>query len=205
MKSIVKVPVKIVIHGDERAGRAMIGFAKVQVIILEKQMSKQNLKQGSRTIKPSPGVIIDCWSCFNLQQITITVPSGVEKKKDDDGYCLCFPCFALGVIESINSVFTTEQKEDGYRYYYDVSVCNDSTFILFENQEVKSAAWGIYFIGQYVLISVEAVDSTTPPADCCSDKTCLVNDLSNTDKILADNLIVTPIFVQGMQKWQTSP
>jgi hypothetical protein len=203
-----KVPKKIIITGDIDRGKTYIGQADSQLNILQNQMRFQNLKQGWRTVKLADDVVVECWSCFSLSAVRIhVVPAGpeVEKLEEEKKKCLCFPCFAFGVIEEITTEYNTQQLENGYRYYYNVSVCDDDTYVLFENYSIKSAGWERYHAGQYVLVSVDAANPADVFPDCCKDSDCLVSDRTDDEKMYEAFLIIAPFFIkEEMVEWRKS-
>lgn len=207
------IPVKITVTGNIPEGRKLVGFAKKQMAILENLMSFQGLKQGARTVKPFPGVVVECWSRFSLQEIRVHVAGGheeepkiVEEGQSEQQECLCLPHFAMAIITKV----TPEKPAPGDVNYeaalaaynltlptrlfqYDVEICSTDAYIVFEG--AYDANFGRYEAGQYVLAAPgEEMLTWDSPLDCA--RGCLV------DSPRFDNLIIVPIHVPGkMKKW----
>ncbi len=92
-----KIPRKVVLEGDIGAAKTQIGRATSELNILEQQMKHRNLKQGSRTVRLDKGIVIEVWSCFNLQQVAIHVPGG-EVPSPLERYCWCNCNFSTGIV-----------------------------------------------------------------------------------------------------------
>lgn len=205
------VPIKIIIKGDFVTGRGMVGFAKDQMRILETSMSFQKLKQGSRTVKPFRNIVVECWSSFSLQVITIHVtpppPSvkGYGHKEPLKRKCHCFPCFSFGIIDKIRTVPTDEEYYGGVRFEYDISICQGESFFILENYEVKAAGWEEYYEKQFVMVTIDVEDIDDTPPDCCIKKNCFVTDFEDEEKLVPECFQIAPLFVTGeMTQWQTS-
>jgi hypothetical protein len=70
-------PVKIKLGGNRGAGQSYIKFATAQLSILERQMSFQNLNEGSRVVSPIEGVTVWCISKFGKKEVQIQVDQHV--------------------------------------------------------------------------------------------------------------------------------
>ncbi len=57
--------------GNQEEGRKWIGSAISQLRILEEQLTWQNLKQGHRTVRIGPGVIVECVRCFHMAEVVV--------------------------------------------------------------------------------------------------------------------------------------
>lgn len=157
-----RVPKKIEIIGDVVKGKTFIGIANSQLKILEQQMSYQNLKQSHRTIKVQ-GIVIECWSCFNLQGIKITVTGGGGKKGDTYNLCYCNCHLAHGYIIN-NRVSCYEPFDYSYSNYsptYDVEVCNrEDHYVLIT--EALPLFGRPFYDGEKVLVLFEPDDINDP-------------------------------------------
>lgn len=166
------IPTKIVMSGDIQTAKADIGFARLQMGILENQMRFRDLQQGSLTRRSANGSVIECWSCFGLRQINITAPGGKPVRRKKRQFCFCNGCVALGVIAAVHDITfyaddpTTDidnlcyDRVDDYAqsssYYcgdivYDVDVCNEHFFVRFLG--VMATDNTPYCIGQQVLVA----------------------------------------------------
>ncbi len=157
-----KVPRKVVVVGNVKEGKKLIGAADGQLRILEQQMSFQDLKQGARTIKLRPGVVIECWSCFTLQGVKITVNTGIGKPIERIEWVECFcGChisqgFVIGVDKQL-CCYDFELRTTTYT----VSVCvkkEPPHYMYVEMQNTPSAGFSPIEIGQPVVLA------WTPPA-----------------------------------------
>ncbi len=210
------IPVKIIVTGDITRGRELVGFAKAEMAKLERLMSFQGLQQGSRTVSPFPGVVVECWSKFSLQQIHVHVvppPSGGEepppepKKKKE---CLCFPHFAFAIVTKVTPAiplradfdFTADYdtalqnyEKDLYKtwFQYDLEICHQTFYIKYEG--AYDANFGRYYKGQYVLVTMaDDMDAWQNPTDC--NRACLV------DSPKFDKLTIAPLHVlKNMNEW----
>jgi hypothetical protein len=199
-----RVPKRIVITGDVDRGKTYIGQADSQLNILQNQMQFQNLKQGWRTVRLADDVVVECWSCFSLSAVRIHVtPSRYvdEKREREEKWCLCFPCFASGVIEK---VFPEEATEDdlinGVRFTYDISVCTGSAYVLFKDFKIRSAGWGKYYNGQLVWVSLDIMSIDSIPR-CCEDTKCLINREKDLVVGSLTSLSVMPVYFPEIKKW----
>lgn len=211
------IPAKFIVTGDEVQGRALIGFARDELRKLKRDMGFQELKEGFRTVRPFPGVVIECWSSFNLAVVSIYVqpllplPGGKRKKYVRTKDCLCLPHFAVGgIIDVIPEVPVIEEEESqndfnvreaAYatflltgQFTYNVEVCMEDRYLLYEG--MYSSGWGRYYEGQKVIVTVgERMDSWDIPLDCA--KSCL----SKLPRF--DTLVICGIHVPGyMKKWK---
>lgn len=198
-----KVPKKIVVTGDIDRGRTYIGQADSQLNILQNQMRFQNLDQGWRTVKLAEDVVVECWSCFSLSAVHIhaTPPKPAEKKKEElIRECLCLPCFTAGIVEK---VYPEEVTEDdlikGVRFTYDISVCNDTLYILFKDFRIRSAGWEQYYAGQAVWVALDAAHDAPP--SCCNDSECLISEDKDFGDGALDSLAVLPVYFPELKKW----
>jgi hypothetical protein len=211
------IPVKITVKGDTARGRELIGFAKAEMAKLERLMSFQGLKQGSRTVSPFPGVVVECWSRFSLQEIVVHVAPGGEQGaesvvvEEEKRECLCFPHFSFGVIAAVHPEIPERESFDfaadyeaalvdynedlpAQLFQYDVEICYGPDYLKFEG--AYDANFGRYNKGQYVLVTIGAeMEAWAVPLDC--DRSCLVNSPR------FDELIISPIHVNKKMddKW----
>ncbi len=151
------IPVAIQVTGDIQVGRGYIGYAKTQLGKLKRSMSFQKLNEGySGELKPYPGVVVECWSTFNLTRIAIHVDTpGKERNPAIDAKrkrCLEFPCFALGYIVKEGTA------EDGSpldmlspERRYDVELCTYGMYYMIER--CNTSDFATYDIGEQVLVS----------------------------------------------------
>lgn len=156
------IPAKIVITGDVVRGRGFIKFAKEQLNILERLMSFQGLNEGVRTVKPYPGVVVECWSSFSLHEVRIHVEPGKGgdvsvSEEDKKQRCPEFQCYTVGYIvgptEGLN-MDTPERR-------YDVQICRlRSMYVLL--MACKTSDFATYEPDEQVL--VHKVWATFP---CC--------------------------------------
>jgi len=197
------IPVKIVVDGDLVRGKELIGFAKDQMRILQRQMSFQKLNEGNRQVQPFPGVLVECWSSYSLKEIYIYVeppkPSGGEPiiPPKEERYCPCFPHFTLGKIVTvipelsdplIAADITFLETE---RFMYDVEICDSHLYILFEG--VYSTGWEMYNVNQMVVVGV-ANNQGPGTFDC--DRNCVL------DAIPFEVFVVAPFYLNsGMDEW----
>jgi len=204
------IPVKIVIDGDIPRGKLFIGMAKGQMQRLRRSMSFQKLREGFNTTTPFPGVVVQCWRSHSLEVINIYVEpvggaGGVAQPKPEQWKeCLCVPHFSFGIV-----ILVTPEKpaddadpEDiaaynefllgGERFTYSINLCNTRRYILYEN--VYSAGWEKYNVGQYVLVSM-GNDDPIGSYDC--ERRCLLQEPE------FEVFIVSPLHALGkMKKWQ---
>jgi hypothetical protein len=144
------IPVRIIVTGDASKGRELIGFAKNQMSILENLMSFQSLNQGSRTVSPFPGVVVECWSSFSLQEIRIYVEEFFEEGEEKGEYievkeCFCNCNFSFGVVIAVG-----EELEKDISLY-DVAACKSKEFfVLYQN--IIASDFAQYSVGQKVLV-----------------------------------------------------
>lgn len=139
--------------GDHDLCATLRRRAIVEVGILEKLMRFQGISQDWRTVEVSPGVFIECWSCFGLRQIVITTPTKGEKKKRSMIKCFCNGCLSLARVLNVRHItFANDNPLDesdnlcidrvtayperskyfcGY-VVYDVEACTGSVYSLFE-------------------------------------------------------------------------
>ena len=186
------IPTKIIVTGDIPAGKEFIGFAKNQLSILRKEMSFQKLNEGARTVKPFPGVIVECWSSFNLSEIRIHMlpgAGGVEEAHEEKKIreCLCLPNFSFAIIVA------AEYGGDADEAVYDAEVCTTTDYVLYIG--LRSNGWARYYVGQFVLVTVgDEMEAWEQPLDCGRD--CLI------DTPRFDNLMVSPISIPSkMHRW----
>lgn len=181
-----KVPRTIIISGDQEKGVSLIGFADAQLKILENEMRFQRLKQGHRTVRVDQQSVVECWSCFALQQVTIHVdPAGGKPKKKREWQCFCNQCLSVGRVLRINNGVAGQAEETfcGFaweiypeRYYcteeitYDVELCvNGNLYILAMNSMPTDHT--PHCPGDIVLCHVHQVDTLvdTTAYDLCYD------------------------------------
>ena len=98
------IPTKVVIIGDLARGQMFKGFAENQLRILRRSMKFQDLNEGSKTVKPYPDVVVECWSSFSLSEINIHVLGKKgegeeleEEKKKQKCFCTCH--LTIGFIQ----------------------------------------------------------------------------------------------------------
>lgn len=200
------IPVKTVLTGSTEYSQLFIGFARRQMKILERLMSFQKLNQGSRTVKPFDGVIVECWSSFSLQEVRIHVDEaaffGVARQERRRAIeCPCFPCFSLGRILAVRS------ESDGLtmeKAVYDVDVCKKDFYVRYENYPIYSLGLETYKEGQFVMVAVEAVerlyDSVMPK--CLGNTSCVVSS-ADPYEFLPETLFVVPVYMtDGMKRWE---
>lgn len=189
---MIRIPTKIVIEGDLVEGRRLVGYAKSQMAILENQMSFQKLKQGHRKLNdPASGVVIECTACYGHLDIYIYVPPPGGEERKTRKYCRCYPCYSLGVIESVTpETVTTTWLESGARFVHSVSVCSVDQYVIYEN--IPAAGAEKYNVGQNVMVAGQR------PAEF-ADIDCLTG-WAEEDLTL---LFISPLFDEsGMELWR---
>lgn len=167
------IPTKIVPIGDRQTVLHDMGFARVQMEILEGEMRHNGLSQGSRTRRAPHGSVVECWSCFDLRQITITAPPrpGGEPKPPRQ-WCYCNGCIALAKITAVHDITFLDDdpsiteddlcydRVDSYparvKYYggypaYDAYVCAGSSYVIFEG--IGAIDNMPYCVGDKVLVA----------------------------------------------------
>lgn len=206
------IPVKIVIDGDIPRGKLLIGMAKNQMQRLRRSMEFQKLREGFNTTTPLPGMVVQCWRSHSLEVINIYVEpvvgaaGGEPQKPEQERKCLCVPHFTFGVVTLVTPDAPAEgaSPEDiaayqefllgNARFMYSVNLCSIRRYVLYEN--VYSAGWEKYNVGQYVLVSM-GDDAPIGYYDC--NRKCLLQEPG------FDVFIVSPIHALGkMKKWQYS-
>lgn len=214
------IPCSIIVTGDLARGRGFIGYAKTHMDILSRSMQFQKLNEGHRTLRPYPGVVVECWASFSFRQIKISVepPTGMADiagiKKKQERECFCFPHFSFGIIlktgPSLPLVAEYEYPEDytaalavyrdtllTSRFQYDVEICAKEFYLVFEG--AYDANFGVYVVGQFVLVSIgDEMTDWDVPLDC--DRECLVN----LPKF--EELIIAPFHIaEQMVQWFDLP
>lgn len=161
----MKSPTRLVFLGDRFEAQRHTGRARKEMLILENSMSFQGLKQGARTVRPYPGVVIECWSCFSLRQANIYVEQvgGADDQPREWRECFCCTCFAIGKILNIYEETTSVCR------YYDVEVCQGGLesyrYEIIEGVQAVDAGW--YTEGQLVMLGCIPSEEVE---HCCPDQ-----------------------------------
>jgi hypothetical protein len=82
-------------HGDRFAALHLSGFAKAQMIVLEKDLRLRKLNQGVRRVHFEDGTQIICSKCFNIRNVDIFVP---VKAQMEETNTLTFDYAVLTII-----------------------------------------------------------------------------------------------------------
>jgi len=144
----MKVPTKVTVSGDVEKGKSYIGLAQSQMNILENQMQFQGLKQSSRTVKYSNGLVIECWSCFSLRQVTVFYPGGERFQEEKGKLCFCNCHMSVGQVRY-------QPNHNAYSHMipttlYDVLLCyNKERFTFLKN--IPSAGFHKYLSGPLII------------------------------------------------------
>jgi len=194
-----RIPRRTQIVGDIPTGKKLIGYADSQLRILENQMGFQGLKQGSRTVRPHRDIVIECWSCFSLQGIKITVlGSGRDKaEKISLEECMCFPCYAMGIVTNVTEV-TSAEAMMGFKYLCDLDICSGkkTQLVKYINYPIRPVGWEKYYLGQYVMVSAFCEDGCIMNAD--TKKSCLTvtyaAECYQSSKHGFCNLVILPLY-----------
>lgn len=150
----MKVPCKIVIHGDRTRGQMLYGVAKSKLAILEHDQSLGKCTQEWRTDVLDTGEVIECCSSFNMRTIHIhTYPPKRVLGKRRERECFCSCHLSKGTVIKVTKELCC------YDYLlpdtvYDVEICIDEwqwdRYVLVEG--VSSLDFSPIEIGQKVLV-----------------------------------------------------
>ncbi len=193
------VPRKVVCEGNLEESKRLIGEADSQLRILEQQMTFQGLKQAVRTVRPFPGVLIQCWSCFTQQGVRIITPGGQPDKVEITlRECLCGCNFAVGQIVEVIEVENADYK------LYTVKACNSKTYTQYEN--ILGSDFTPWEVGQVVLLMAyndflyDCCNSTYNSTGCSPLK-------DETNEVLAESwrstYRIVPLDGAKIPKWVT--
>ncbi len=187
---------KIKIVGDVVTGRNFIGFAKKQFNILENNLRISGNQQGARTYKDkSTGIVIECYKCFDIKNIQITVPVeyeiSVEQKYLKE--CLCGKCWAL--VHIIEGAENQPIFIDRTKYIYAYEYCKSDEYVIVGTRRLKALWAERFFTGHYCIAFSPAYKT-----DCCEkeNSTCYTEEFSIDEYKWA----ILPIIVPGkMKQW----
>lgn len=204
------IPVKITATGDLVRAKSYEGFAKEELRKLKRRMSfSEGVNEDSSTVRPFPDVVVECWSSFSFDLIAIHVDqfeefgsttlgkkSRLRKVVREEKECLCLPHFAIGkvleVYQEHPEIDPDEFLLDG-RFVYTVEVCSGDVYLKYSG--MFSTGWGVYYVGQFVIVTVGEKMSSWGDQLKCS-KVCL------TKSPRFDVLSICSIYVPGfMNRW----
>jgi len=209
------IPARFYCSGNRDEAVKLIPEARKILGDVHRDMVFSKFPVGRKVRQHNNGAKIQVDIKYGLSTALIYVPGeGKQKTKEEIEHCWCFPCLSFCVIRKVylngivqdDTAIESETKsalESGYRYYYNVSVCNAGTLILLEGFNVKSAGFGMHPVGQYCLLTIDVgfvpPHTIQPLPNCCINSACLVSDIDNTDKLLKMFLSVVPIHInEGM-------
>ncbi len=124
-----KIPTRIDVRGNVELGKTFIGYARNELLKLERRMQLGNveLSQLTSTTSPVDGVVIQMWCSFNLSQILITAEGGVSRpEKPLCKACMCGCHITTGVIAVTEPAACLDHITD-LQFTYDVIVCQNRT------------------------------------------------------------------------------
>jgi len=208
------IPARFYCIGDRDKAVKLIPIARALLGDVNNAMKFSALPTGHKNREYADGTMIEAVIQYGLSTATIHVPliKKAAPKEELVRACWCFPCLSFCIIEKVYLAGivqdetaveseTIDNLEAGYRYYYDVSVCQNGAFVLLEGFNVKSSGFGLHPVGQYCLLTIDNGITSGSPGDvipmpnCCSSPLCLVGDLDNEDKLLKMFLSVIPVHV----------
>jgi len=215
------IPPTIIVTGDKDTGYKFKKFALNQLAILERLMSFQGLNEGFRTVKPCPGIVVECWSSFSIRVVKVHVIGETQKQegenKEKNGReCFCSHHFAMGEVLKVipeypeknihpttgldfsESVEAFQARITAYqtflnteRFQYDLAVCLGYGYITF--LDAYDTNFGRYYKGQLVLVTL---GDTLPDGTTDCERTCLL------DQDRFEYLAISPLHLSGlMRKW----
>jgi len=195
---MVTVPTKFVFDKSSQESRALVGYAKKSMLILERLMEYQGLEQLQYRVVPYPGALVVCSKRFGIR--TVEIYTGGEQptpKKKVRKECLCFPHVTTGFIVKIypEDIPPLDATLTAGRFYYDMLLCRGSQYVM--AREVWASGWEQYFVGQMVMVSIGGpIDIEEypdyPEYDC--DRFCLLQEPAFT------SMVVVPLTIPGMMK-----
>lgn len=210
---MINIPVRVIFDGEPVRCLGLMGEARKAMNELEVMMRLRGLAQLTTRKRVRGGAMITCSKVFNARTITISF-SGGGKEARQAGLveCLCMPHFAIGIVvaakppdpDSVeyenpgdyeSAVAAYQQALTGSRFMYDILVCTGKRYYLVE--DVYSPGWEIYFVDQFVLVSIGkgfSDGADVPKYDF--DRDCLMA------RPTFPKLIVAPISAtNSMRKW----
>jgi hypothetical protein len=115
----IEIPIKVVRHGDNVVASKYVHHGKRLMVILERLMDFQGLRQCKMRKEIEPGVIVEASKIFGLRKIDIYVGGEKERKYKEVVECPCNDDFALGFIVEL-----CEDLLDDEFQLYNVAVCS---------------------------------------------------------------------------------
>lgn len=211
-----KVPRKVMLVGDFEQGKKLIGEADSQLRILEQQMTFQGLKQSYRTIRPRPGIIITCWSCFTLQGVRIITGGGKGIIEETLRECWCNCNFSIGQIIELTGGLngeSVEELEDHSVRVYSVKACNHRDhYVLYEN--TLASDFTVYAAGDVVVLMAYKdkrflCHSGGEITFGCSPRKVVLGDDETVAEMLAEDswrtaYRIIPVCAELFKKWITT-
>jgi len=215
------IPPTIIVTGDKKKGYEFKKFALNQLAILENLMSFQKLNEGFRTIKPYPGIVVECWSSFSQRVVAVHIIKEGKKlsrqniEEEEYKECFCAPHFAMAEVLKVSPSYpiknfnpdtelefseseeSFQKRVDAYNAFLPTGRFAYDLEVCTGNEYVIfldafDINCGLYSVGQMVLVTLyNPLDDGT--IDC--ERNCLL------DSPRFDSLTISPIHIDDMDKW----
>lgn len=194
-----KIPVTIIFNGEK--SRKYKGLALKCLYDLDESRMPQSIPTAKKTVKLANDVYADLFASNTSHVIDIySIGAKGDRVPGKRKECFCFPCFSFGIIKNIRTVPNDTEYYKGVRFEYDILICQKNRYILFENFEVKSAGWEEYYVGQFVIVTIDVESITNSLPTCCSNKTCLFSDIYDINKLVPGCFQIVPLHILGKMK-----